>query len=212
MSWIILLLFLVPLYGQTQATTSDGRAVILKEDGTWAYVPKVEPGEFTFRQTFWGMNRDAVKATEVIEIDSEQDDWLAYKGQVANLDTFIIYYFVANKLVKSRYAIIEKHSERNDYIRDYLNTKRALTDKYGHPIKDETNWKNRLYADDKEQFGFAVSLGHLQLWATWETDATEILLTLKGDNYQISLMADYMSKQLRPLREAESKKESLSDF
>jgi len=35
MSWIILLLFLVPLYGQTIATTEDGQKVLLMDDGTW---------------------------------------------------------------------------------------------------------------------------------------------------------------------------------
>ena len=35
MSWIILLLFLVPLYGQTIATTEDGEKVMLFQDGTW---------------------------------------------------------------------------------------------------------------------------------------------------------------------------------
>ena len=212
MPWIILFLFLVPLYGQTQATTSDGRAVILNEDGTWAYVPKVEPGEFTFRKTYWGMSRDEVKATEDIKVSREESTDIAYIGKVSNLDTAIIYYFAAQKLVKAGYWIMQKHSNENDYIRDYAVMKNALNEKYGTPTIDETEWKNTLYAHDKEKFGFAVGLGHLQFWSFWETDATKILLRLTGDNYEIALRLEYESKQLAPLLKAESKKESLSEF
>jgi len=213
MPWIILFLFLVPAYGQTIATTPDGRSVILKEDGTWIYQPAVEPGEFTFRQTYWGMSRAQVEATESGKtVDTGQDNAIAYQGKVASLDAYTIYYFVADKLVKTRYAIVEKHSNRNDYIEDYSVVQKALTDKYGTPKTKEVQWKNRLYQDDQEEYGFAVSLGHLQFWSSWETEPTDILLRLWGDNYQIKLMADYESKRLRPMLEAENKKESLSEF
>ena len=35
MPWIFLFLFLVPVYGQTVATTEDGGQVMLFQDGTW---------------------------------------------------------------------------------------------------------------------------------------------------------------------------------
>ncbi len=212
MPWIILLLFLVPLYGQTIATTSDGRAVILKEDGTWAYQQTVEPGEFTFRQTYWGMSRDEVKASEDVKVAQEGDNIIAYQGTVSNLDTLIAYHFVSNKLVRSGYVILEKHSNENDYLRDYFVMKDALSDKYGPPAVDETKWNNTLYSGDREKFGFAVMIGHLRLWANWETEATKIFLLLAGDNYKINLRLDYSSIALRPMIEAESKKESLSEF
>jgi len=212
MPWIIFFLFLVPLYGQTQATTSDGRAVILKEDGTWAYVPKVDPGEFTFRKTYWGMSRDEVKATEDSTFFQEEGGLIAYQGKVANLDTLIAYHFVSDKLVRSGYVILEKHSNENDYLRDYFVMKNALSDKYGPPAVDETKWNNTLYSDDREKFGFAVGIGHLRLWASWETEATKIFLLLAGDNYEISLRLDYSSIALRPMVEAEKKGKSLSEF
>ena len=90
--------------------------------------------------------------------------------------------------------------------------KTALTDKYGPPNQAETQWKNTLYADDKEKFGFAVSLGHLLFWADWETDATQILVRLTGDNYKISLILDYESKKLSSLLKAQNKSKSLSEF
>jgi len=35
MPWIIIFLLMVPLYGQTIATTEDGQKVMLFQDGTW---------------------------------------------------------------------------------------------------------------------------------------------------------------------------------
>ena len=208
---LIFLMFLAPLYGQT-VTTSDGRSVILKEDGSWAYTQTVEPGEFTFRQTYWGMNREAVKATEGSKFARDQGALTAYEGKISNLGALIVYQFASDKLVGAAYSITEQHSNKNDYIKDYSVMRNALNDKYGSPLIDENQWKNSLYADDRENFGLAVSLGHLQYWSTWETDSTKMFLLLAGDNFKISLKLNYSSTALRPMAEAEKKKESLSEF
>lgn len=73
------------------------------------------------------------------------------------MDCYVVYVFVRGKLVRTKYVIVEEHSNRNDYIRDYKSLKTQLSKKYGAPIEDETIWKNSLYKDDREEWGFAVS-------------------------------------------------------
>ncbi|GAH71775.1 unnamed protein product, partial [marine sediment metagenome] len=89
-----------------------------------------------------------------------------------------------------------KHSNDNLYIDDYEKLKETLTKKYGKPKFDKVTWDDDLYKDDRSHWGFAVSLGHLDYFSSWETSTTYISLRLNGDNYKISLVIAYESREL----------------
>jgi hypothetical protein len=199
--------------GQQNATTPDGRTVILKADGTWEYVRETAaPTEYTFRNTSWGMTRKEVKTSELNEIAREEDNYISYKGKVLGLDCFIIYYFAGDILIRSQYAIVEQQSNENDYLRDYAKIQRAIKDKYGEPDSDGSNWKNTLYENNPAYLGLAVSLGHLTFGSDWSSGSTLIRLRLSGDNHKINLTADYASAELRALEEVEEQEKSRSEF
>jgi len=86
-----------------------------------------------------------------------------------------------------------------------------LKEKYGEPLTEKINWKNTFYADDGEDDGFALSLGHLDLYSIWETENSSILLKIEGENYEISLSTIYESKNPTELLE-KKKKKVLDDF
>lgn len=67
--------------------------------------------------------------------------------------------------------------------------------------KDETFWKNDLYKDDYSHWGTAISMGHLIYYSSWETDSTEINNMLMGDNFNISCIVEYRSKNLNKIEE-----------
>ena len=165
-----------------------------------------------FRNTNWGMSKAQVKQSETSDILKETEDILAYKEDLAGYESFVIYIFASNKLTRAKYSIIEKHSNKNDYISDYKSIKELLKKKYGKPKEDKTIWKNDLYKDDYSQWGFAVSLGHLMYYSSWETDKTNILFLLNGENYDLSTVIEYSGKELSAVEDKIRSAKALSNF
>lgn len=153
-----------------------------------------------FRDATWGMSPEQVgkieksKSFQKLHSKSTGLDIVGYKGQAGAFKCFIAYYFAENQLVEGRYSFIEKHTNRNLYISDFKNIKDSLIEKYGKATKDNVVWRNDLYKDDPSDWGMAVSVGHLNFEATWKLPETKIHLLLKGDNYKITHILDYMSE------------------
>ncbi len=198
---------------QQSAITTDGQTVTLDEDGTWEYVEQpTATTQTTFRNTCWGMTRKRVKQAEANELFHEEDHYLLYRGKIADLDCYIIYCLVEDRLVRARYVISEEHSNRNDYIDDYERIKEALIFNYGSPADDQVVWKADLYKEDNDDWGISVSLGHLVFGCDWSTYSTDILLMLCGENYEVSFVVEYSSQKLKSFEAAARKRKSLVDF
>lgn len=160
---------------------------------------QIQPAQsvtYTFRKTNWGMSVDEVKSSEEGRPIHEREDMLLYPVRVSSYDASCGYLFSNGKLFRATYIFDLKHTNKNDYIADYENIKKLMTDKYGEPKQDEINWKNNLYQSDVQQYGFAVSLGHLVYYSIWETVDTNIILELTGDNYEINVRVSYWSKDI----------------
>jgi|TARA_B100001971_G_scaffold183189_1_gene180991 hypothetical protein len=214
---IIIVLFSISLIAQEKAITESGKTVLLNEDGSWEYVIETNDStskEFDFRKTKWGDSVEKVKSSETATIVPEINDpnILGFAGSVAGLEGLIGYYFVNGKLWKGAYIFSETHSNTNMFITDYNSIKDILIEKYGEPIKDNVNWLNDLYADDTSEYGFAVSLGHLNFYCSWEIGDTKIQMVLSGENYDISHRLEYHNESLKKLAIEEQKKASKSDF
>jgi hypothetical protein len=198
---------------ETTAITENGTAVILNEDGTWklkqAEAKKVDSSDFHFRKSRWGFSKEKVKQSETEEPVVEKDDVLGYKAQVAGLDVLIAYIFVNDKLVRSKYVVVEKHTNANDFISDYDKLKNGLTRKYGNPDKDEKFWKNDLYKDDYANWGMALKVGHLVYLSSWETKETDIGIVLSGENYDVDLQVEYSSIALESLEDQKSEQSTM---
>jgi hypothetical protein len=159
-----------------------------------------------FRNTRWGMSREQVKASEASKLLKDDGRIIMYDGEVASLKTYVAYMFTGDQLTRGSYQLLTKHSQQNDYIDDFERLKKLLVEKYGKPNKDIVNWKDSLYKDDPQKYGFAVSLGHLVYGATWETPETNIMVMLSGDNYKINLEVNYFGAKLMPVDSEESKR------
>lgn len=157
------------------------------------------------RQARWGMTSAQVKKAESAEFvaDLELDGLciLKYSTTVCSLDCGLNYYFVNAKLVRVRYTVNEKHSNKNRYIKDYDQLKTALTEKYGEG-EEHIFWSKDLFKDDRDQWGLAISIGDLAYYTKWVTPYTDILLVLDGDNYKIWGGVEYYSKELHSLEDA----------
>lgn len=168
--------------------------------------------DFTFRKTKWGMTPAEVKASEPLKIAEENEGIIGYKTSVIGKDVFVVYFFIDNQLTRARYILAETHSNRNDFITDYEDFKKILIKKYGVPAKDESFWKNDLYKDDYSDWGTAISIGHLIYFSTWSTNVTEISDMLMGENYDISCIVEYSSKNLKEIEKKAQEKKALEAF
>jgi hypothetical protein len=196
------------------AITTDGREVILSQDGGWTYrdtgaYPQVSP---TFRRTFWGMSREQVQQSEETELIKENDEGLIFKGRVSRYPCLIAYIFGQGKLVRAKYHLLAEHAAPNDYIADFEHVQGILTKKYGEAAEAETHWVDDRYRDDEDSWGKAVALGHLVLWATWQSDLTEVSLMLRGEEQRILLEIEYSSQDLQNLESDTDSHIDLDDF
>jgi hypothetical protein len=214
MSLMFLFMVLSAMGAETEAITADGRKVVLHDDGRWEFhknahsAPPKAPGPNAagnFRGVAWGTSRKAV-VSAVGEPDLEQSGLLGYNTEVAGFPAIAGFIFVSDKLVRGKYVFTQPHSNKTDFLTDYGSLQEGLSSKYGKPDKDKTYWSNDLYQDDYSEWGMAVSVGHLSKFTTWQTATEDINLAITGDNYSITLSAEYASKAHKAMADEVSKK------
>ena len=158
----------------------------------------VAEDNYDFRKATWGMKKEQVIASDNSKPlhvgPTNTFDIALYEGSVAGLKTEYGYTFVDDILVIGGYTFKEKHSNKNKHIDDFRKLKEILERKYGKHVKFDSVWSNDLYRNNTENYGLAISIGHLALSTKWETDRTIILLILNGDNYDLNLNLFYTSK------------------
>ena len=140
-----------------------------------------------FHYSTWGMSKEEVmRAESELTLVDAGDYLIAEDAAVAQEDASLLFVFDNNKLVSGMVQFTAQHSNENLYLDDYDAINESLIEKYGMASVDEKQWKDTLYQDDPEDWGFAVSLGDLVLISSWETDTTEIRHMLTGDNYEVT--------------------------
>ena len=153
---------------------------------------------FDFRKLKWGATREDVKKAEEATFIDEAADMLIYRDvKVAGLNASLGYVFENGKLVQGSYSFAEKHSNNNLYINDYDKVKKALTEKYGEG-EEVWSWNDDLFKGDEDNYGLAISAGHLKIITMWVTEKTRIMLSLHGDNYEIGLTLWYTDINYKP--------------
>lgn len=158
----------------------------------------IEDIDKDFRKAQWGMTKEQIKRLENSSPLYEADDILLYDIELNGLPGIKVncgYLFRDGEFFRGSYTFNSEHTNQNDYINDFKNIKSLFVKKYGKPQKDNVNWKNTLYKGNPEEYGFAVSMGHLNYFTFWETKDKIVSLALKGDNFKISLEAVYWNKE-----------------
>jgi hypothetical protein len=171
---------------------------------------KKAPQGYDFREAKWGFSKNEVLESEKLTAIVDKDNIVGYESLIADLKCLIGYVFTDEKLTRARYVIQETHTNKSDYINDYKTLKSLLIKKYGATVYDnDQKWFNDLYKDDYQQWGFAISLGHLSYSSSWQTPKTNIDLILSGDNYEINLVIEYTSTQFEEVEKKRKEKEVL---
>ncbi len=161
-----------------------------------------------FRKAQWGMTQEQVIRLEGNPAARENSgDYyvMRYWDSIKDMTCWMDYIFKDDKLVKARYIFLVRHDYKSQYFGDYKKAKDFLTEVHGQSPLTNINWLNPTYKEDYSNWGLAVSLGHLEYSAIWDTPMTEIVLRLFGENNEVKLVADYTGKV-----EKEKEKEQLT--
>lgn len=180
-----------------EAAAADGRRFQLHVDGTWTAVEdQPAQSDAGFRRASWGDSIARVKSSELNTPFQETDSAITYEVEVAGLQALAHYIFVTDRLVRAKYIITQEHSSPQLFLHDFTRLDELLATKYGGAHTRNDYWVDDLYQSDPTEWGLAVSIGHLARYHQWNRPDITIVLALTGDNYAVSLQAEYSSTAL----------------
>ena len=151
---------------------------------------------YSFRNARWGMTKEAVTASEIkmdpVEISKNT---IRYKTQILGKNVELIYLFSQNQLAKAAYKLDDNYLNSGHFLNTYRKLKAALTQKYGPPKEESMNWLNDTFRNVSQKKGLALSLGHTEYFANWETEISRIRIRMKEENYYVICIIEFWSKQ-----------------
>ena len=167
---------------------------------------------YDFRLTKWGMTQnDVIAAEEKMDPAERTENVITYKTQISNKNVVLSYLFAQDKLVGAFYKLDDNYLNSDHFIQTYLQFKQILTEKYGPPSEEFTNWLNDTYRNNRKKWGLAMSLGYTEYATFWKTQNTTIECSLREENYNILCILKYWSIEYSHLLE-EGKKEDKMDL
>ncbi len=157
-----------------------------------SYLPSVE----------WGSAREKIIRVEGRPYKTEpikKGEILQYRRNIVNKRCLVEYVFAENRLVSTRFYLLERYVDRNLYIREYNQIKNFLNDKIGVPRADRTVWQDDSVEFERSLWGQALVDGNLEFSAEWVFRDTSLHLILAGTKSQVVFGAEiYDVKFLNP--------------
>lgn len=168
---------------------------------------------FDFRKFKWGDSKEKIISIEKKpNLITGVNQLYMFNDNIASMNCQVAFIFTNNKLSMGKYIFSPVHTNENNCIEDYDRIVALLSEKYGIPESNTSKWNNSLYINDKEKYGFAVSLGYLTYNAEWETEITDIKTALYGENYKTTLLIQYKSKKYEQQQDQIQKKKESEQF
>ncbi|MBN2245073.1 MAG: hypothetical protein JW755_04440 [Candidatus Aminicenantes bacterium] len=149
--------------------------------------------------TKWGMSLDQVLGLEgrpVLREITDGMEVIGYQKKVLDKDCLVGYLFVDNKLFKTQYNFVERHSNKSHYLNDYERVKILVAQRYGKPEGEAVDWNDPHYKNDADNWGTALSLGHVKYLSRWLTSESEIILSLFKTDEDVLLRIEYSGIQI----------------
>ena len=151
---------------------------------------------YDFRHTRWGMTQgEVIGSEEKMDPVEKAENLIKYKTKILGKNVELLYKFAQNKLIGSSYKLDDNYLNSRHFIGTYNKFKQALISKYGQPDQETTNWLNDTFKNDRTKWGLALSLGHTEYAASWNTQYTTIACSLKEENYYVLCLVEYWSTE-----------------
>ena len=169
--------------------------------------------DYDFRLTKWGMTQnDVIAVEEKMDPVERNETLLVYKTKISNKNVLLQYLFIQDKLVGAIYRLDENYLNSDHFIQTYQHFKQKLANKYGSPSRDSTKWFNDTFKNNRKKWGLALSLGHTEYMALWQTPKTTIECSLKEKNLNILCLLEYWSTEHSQLMDQVKKEEKIEVF
>ncbi|GJQ59558.1 MAG: hypothetical protein SCALA701_23590 [Candidatus Scalindua sp.] len=165
------------------------------------------------------MTKKEVKASELNGLQSVRnidanytsilaDEVIIYVQKVAEMDVQTSYFFLNNSLVGSEYSFRKEYETKEAYVEAYDKLRGILARKYGPPISENKTWRDERFEKLPE---FPSDPGNLSYESVWETDKSEIYLSLKS-LFDTRYQASRDMKQMIRILYTSKAPEYLDDF
>jgi len=165
-----------------------------------------------FRKCQWGVSKSYVKDKEKAVLTNENENVLVYNKRIGKFNTMFTYNFTKNKLTTGKYVVINKYSDKMEYVYDYTDIQNVLISKYGKAQLDTVIWKNDIYRNDFTKRGVAVSEGQVEMYTVWNTKNSIITLKLSGLSGSVDLEILYRSIKYKDYKAKYDKIKLLEDL
>jgi len=147
----------------------------------------------------WGMSIEQVLELEgkpAVRENSNGIEIIGYQKRVIDKDCLVGYLFADNKLFKTQYNFSENHFDKLMYLDDYEKVKSLVVQRYGEPEGEAVDWKDPQFKNDSNNWGTAISLGHVEYSSRWQTSESEIVLSLFKVQKDVILRIEYSGKMI----------------
>ena len=168
---------------------------------------------FDFRHTIWGMTQNAViSAEDKMDPVERTENRIKYKTQILGKNFELHYLFAQDKLIGSLYKLDDNYLNADHFIQAYFQFKQILTEKYGPPSREITNWLNDTHRNNSNKWGLALSLGHIEYSTVWKTPDETIECILREKNFNVLCLIEYWSLDYSHLLEEFKKEDKIDPF
>lgn len=154
----------------------------------------------TFRNSIWGDDKETVKKYELdMSLKETTDGILGGETSIGGLKSYCYYYFNSNnKLYQGIYYLIPGFTSGGAYISGYNTLKSMLCEKYGEPIRDEIIPYEKQSLIDHAGSSKALEFGYVVYEAEWNTEDTNILISLGAQDYEEIFVIGYTDINYKP--------------
>jgi len=182
---LIILVFTVGSVIITQAQSNSA-------SGNLSYDFSKLNGLPTFRSIPWGSSKSDILSNETGERLRTGKQYLIVKDSLAGVEVEVKYFFWRGHFIKGVYETFQNLGEYSNYFDRYARIKEVLTEKYGTPILDITNWKNMRYKNNPGRWLVAVRQGDLEHVAYWKLNYIIISARFASFNGTPEIQVEYL--------------------
>ncbi|MBE0598447.1 MAG: hypothetical protein IH614_14365 [Desulfuromonadales bacterium] len=153
----------------------------------------------SFRNCDWGNSEAQIREKESSSLIAESPlqegvKILVFGDDLAGLPTFVVYVLAKDRLVNAKYAFAEEHDNANLYLADFAKVGALLQETHGEPVEAGAIWQNGA-GEEEIEWTLSIAIGELILLGRWQTEESEIVHLLRGEEMKIYHEVEYLRRE-----------------
>jgi len=148
----------------------------------------------------WGTTKSSILRTEGRPYDESGSgglEVLQYKREIMNKRCLVEYVLDGDRLVTTRFHLMENYAEKGRYIDDYNTIRVFLTARIGPPRSDRMTWQDSPPNARTEPLPEALRKGEVEFSSEWVFGDTSVHLVLAGAENRVVFGAEIADLKAR---------------